>query len=322
MKTNEKQVVVSVSMITYNHEAFIAQAIEGVLMQQTNFPFELIIGEDCSTDNTRDICIKYRDTYPSVIRLRLPEKNLGVKENAKENDHACSGKYIAYCEGDDYWIDPLKLQKQVDFLEQHPQHDACCHRYLIFDEDTKEWSDDHKGRFFEEHPEGITFNNVFNMRYWLTKTMTMVYRKNAFDVSILERYAEARDFHFCYHLLKEKEAYCMNFIGAVYRMHKGGMNSKTSKRNRMHLEYRTMNELHVLNKEDLHVRNTRRITSSHFLSSILYRFRNKEFSTLLFKDLFMILKEEYKYEGWAGLLILGKTVTGKGWAKLRKRFKQ
>ena len=103
-------------MITYNHEKFIAEAIEGVVMQKTNFQFELVIGEDCSTDNTRAICIEYQKKYPDIIRLRLPETNQGMMLNWINNINSGRGKYIALCDGDDYWTDPYKLQKQVDFM--------------------------------------------------------------------------------------------------------------------------------------------------------------------------------------------------------------
>ena len=112
-----KNPIVSVKMITYNHEAYIAQAIEGVLMQETNFPIELIIGEDCSTDRTRGIVLDYQKKYPSVIRVIAWDKNVGMHANGQRTSGACRGKYIAICEGDDYWINPYKLQKQVDFLD-------------------------------------------------------------------------------------------------------------------------------------------------------------------------------------------------------------
>ena len=106
---------VSICMITFNHEKFIGQAIEGVMMQITDFEYKLIIGEDCSTDKTRQICIDFKEKYPEKIILRLPEKNIGVIPNFIENLDICSKdyKYTAMCEGDDYWIDPLKLQKQM-----------------------------------------------------------------------------------------------------------------------------------------------------------------------------------------------------------------
>lgn len=109
---------VSVKTITYNHEKFIAQCIEGIMMQKTNFAFEYIIGEDCSTDSTMEIVQEYARRYPDVIRIITAEKNVGAVENDNRTDRACRGKYVAFCEGDDFWTDPYKLQKQVDFWRQ------------------------------------------------------------------------------------------------------------------------------------------------------------------------------------------------------------
>lgn len=123
--------MVSVCMITYNHAPYIAQAIEGVLAQKTGFSVELVIGEDCSTDATRPICLAYQNKYPQLLRLILPEQNQGMMKNLLHCLQACKGKYIAFCEGDDYWIDPFKLQKQIDFLEQYPAYSLCYHDALV-----------------------------------------------------------------------------------------------------------------------------------------------------------------------------------------------
>lgn len=121
---------VAVWMISYNHEKFIAEAIEGVMMQKTNFSYKLFIGEDCSTDQTRAICIKYREKYPDKIELFLNEHNLGASANSYNIFLHCltsGAKYIALCEGDDYWTDSIKLQMQVDFLEKNPEISICGH---------------------------------------------------------------------------------------------------------------------------------------------------------------------------------------------------
>lgn len=123
----------SVCMITYNHEKYIAQAVESVLMQQTNFDYELVIGEDCSTDRTREIVIEYKNKYPNKINLLLPEKNLGMIPNFVQTLQVCKGKYIAMLEGDDYWTYPYKLQKQVDQLEANPAAMMVAHRANIVD---------------------------------------------------------------------------------------------------------------------------------------------------------------------------------------------
>lgn len=112
----------SVNMMTYNHAPYIVQAIEGVLQQQTDFPLELVIGEDCSSDGTREIVFEYQKEHPRVIRVITSEQNVGPRENSNRVEKACRGKYIAYCEGDDYWHDPRKLQKQIEFLESHPDY--------------------------------------------------------------------------------------------------------------------------------------------------------------------------------------------------------
>lgn len=116
-----KNSLVSVKMITYNHEPYIAQAIQGVLMQETNFPFELIIGEDCSTDGTQEIVLDYQKKYPDIIRIITSDKNVGMKKNSYRAMKACLGKYVAFCEGDDYWHYPMKLQNQVDYMDIHPE---------------------------------------------------------------------------------------------------------------------------------------------------------------------------------------------------------
>lgn len=120
--------LVSVHMITYNHEPYIAQAIEGVLRQETNFPIELVIGEDCSTDRTREIVMEYQKRHPDIIRVITSDQNVGMHKNNKRTIKACRGKYLTFCEGDDYWHHTKKLQMQVDYLEAHPEVVLVAHR--------------------------------------------------------------------------------------------------------------------------------------------------------------------------------------------------
>jgi glycosyltransferase involved in cell wall biosynthesis len=116
-------ITVNIIMLTYNQEQFIAQTIESVLVQKTNFNYQLVIGEDCSTDKTRSICESYAMKYSDRIKL-LPklEKNIGFMANYTRTIKNCDGKYIANCDGDDYWIDEYKLQKQVDFLNNNSEY--------------------------------------------------------------------------------------------------------------------------------------------------------------------------------------------------------
>ena len=116
---------VSVCMITYNHEKFVAQAIESVLMQQVGFPIELIIGEDGSSDHTARIVNEYQEKFPDIITAICREQNIGARKNSDDVRRRVRGDYIALLEADDYWIDPLKLQKQADFLDSHPEYMGC-----------------------------------------------------------------------------------------------------------------------------------------------------------------------------------------------------
>jgi glycosyltransferase involved in cell wall biosynthesis len=127
-----KEPLVSVMMITYNHAPFIAQAIQGVLHQKVNFPLELVIGEDCSTDGTREIVLEYQKKFPDIIRGITSDKNVGGRKNAHRTGKECRGKYIAYCEGDDYWHHPSKLQKQADYLESHPECGLVYSSYDVY----------------------------------------------------------------------------------------------------------------------------------------------------------------------------------------------
>lgn len=126
--------LVSVRLATYKHEAWIAQCLEGILMQRTDFPFEVIVGEDDGPDQTRKIAQSYADRFPDRVRLLPAEPNLGPMRNSYRIQQACRGKYHAMIEGDDYWIDPLKLQSQADFLEAHPDVSVCVHNAFILNE--------------------------------------------------------------------------------------------------------------------------------------------------------------------------------------------
>ena len=133
------QPLVSICCITYNHVDFIKDAIEGFLSQKTTFTYEICIGEDESNDGTREIIKEYAAKYPNKIRLFLRKRKDVIYFNGKatgrfnfmETLKKARGKYIATCEGDDYWLDPLKLQKQVDFMEKNNQHSFCGGRTMI-----------------------------------------------------------------------------------------------------------------------------------------------------------------------------------------------
>lgn len=132
--TDVNPVMVSVCCITYNHENYISQALESFLMQETTFRVEILIGEDCSTDQTRSIIEGYVKMHPEKVTLIAHQPNKGAVRNQIDIMNRARGKYIAMCDGDDFWLDPLKLQKQVEFMETHEDAVICCNYSRVIDE--------------------------------------------------------------------------------------------------------------------------------------------------------------------------------------------
>jgi glycosyltransferase involved in cell wall biosynthesis len=216
--------VVSVSMCTYQHERFIAQAIEGVLMQQTSFTVQLVLGEDFSTDGTRAICESYAAKYGDRIKLLPSDKNLGQSENLLRTLKACTGKYLASCEGDDFWTDPYKLQKQVDFLEANPEYVLCFHQVDVVDQD---------GNLLEDRvPADITRYNSLSLFHTFVPTPSMLFR-NCIQALPDEFFkVKSTDAFICGMLTAFGDAADLGFVGASYRKHPGGMYNQLSMLNR------------------------------------------------------------------------------------------
>lgn len=137
-----QEVLVAVQCITYNHENYIRECLEGFIMQKTNFKFVAIVHDDASTDNTASIIREYAEKYPNIIKPIFESENQyskGNLSNVMRNAVFSTGaKFVANCEGDDFWTDPLKLQKQVDYMERHPDCSMLAHKTYLVDADTKE----------------------------------------------------------------------------------------------------------------------------------------------------------------------------------------
>jgi glycosyltransferase involved in cell wall biosynthesis len=172
---------VSVCMITYGHEKFIEQAINGVLMQECNFEVELIIANDCSPDDTDDVIQRILKNHPNASKINYfrHEDNMGMMSNFIFSLNQCGGKYIALCEGDDFWTDPYKLQKQVDFLEQNQEFSLCFHDSFVMNDEKKLHKYVNKNEtifktedLFERHfipTASIVFRNIIEFPEWFSK---------------------------------------------------------------------------------------------------------------------------------------------------------
>lgn len=212
---------VSICMITYNHGDFIAQAIESVVMQQTNFDCELVIGEDCSTDRTKEIVVRYQRKYSGKIKAILNKKNLGMNVNFAQTLKACGGQYVALLEGDDYWTSPLKLQKQVDFLDKHPDFAICFHNAKVLNQKTKKITQ----TFFSKNTKGIwTLEDLLEENFM--PTLTCMFRNKLFR-EFPKWYYNAFPGDWPLHIFNAKHgkiAY-LDEVMAVYRIHKDGATS-------------------------------------------------------------------------------------------------
>ncbi|RZL44149.1 MAG: glycosyltransferase [Pedobacter sp.] len=163
--------MVSICCITYNHKPFIAQTINSFLMQKTNFKFEIVIGDDCSTDGTTAIIKEIQSMHPGRINLLHAPKNMGAHENMRNVLRHCNGKYIALCDGDDFWTKPEKLQKQIDFLEDNLEYVICCHYTKVIDTSFKTL-------YVHPSPKPLvhTFHDLLIGKQVETKTASVVYR--------------------------------------------------------------------------------------------------------------------------------------------------
>jgi len=247
-------------------------------MQKTDFPIELVIGEDCSTDHTREICIQNQRKHPEIIRLLLNEKNMGMMTNFIQTLKACKGKYIALCEGDDYWTDPLKLQKQVDFLEANPDCTGVHTKVMYVDRwnNISGYSNRVKPEFEEISFDSLIQGNVIH-------TCSFMFRKDAllFDGKYLWEYTPS--FHDIYLFLgvslNGKIKY-LNEITSVYRRNVGIM--QTYNKEHIHKDAIIYHN-YFLNFNQV---------SIDYKASILYSLVNWELELLL-----IYLKQRRKTEG-------------------------
>jgi glycosyltransferase involved in cell wall biosynthesis len=223
-KRKEDNPLVSVTVISYNHEKYIANAINGALAQITNFPIEIIIYDDASADNTQEIIKTYTQKYPAIVVSLIQKENLWLKKGINGTTTIAwpraKGKYIAWLEGDDYWTDPLKLQKQVDFLDAHPKYSGAAHQSLVvFDGKT-----DQQPKLFREHDIiDIEIQHLLDGR--LFHTASLVFRSEITKRYSLPTDITAYDRALFFLLATFGKIHYSNEAMCCYRKHLGGMSS-------------------------------------------------------------------------------------------------
>lgn len=231
--------LVSVHLLTYNHAKFIAQSIESVVNQKTTFPFEIVIGDDHSTDGTSQIVDQYAEKYPELIKVVRGKTNGGPQPNSIRILENSQGKYMAALEGDDYWIDPLKLQKQTDFMEQNPDFAICFTNTRV--------------EFFENNEEPYLLNSniekdVFELKdliaeteVWFMGTATLFYTMSSiFPVQPWFHKTKSGDIPMIMLAARYGKIKYLPDVTAAYRRHSAGASNTDHKDDAVFLENRIM----------------------------------------------------------------------------------
>jgi glycosyltransferase involved in cell wall biosynthesis len=234
---------VSICIPTYNHENYIRQTLDGVLMQKTDFEIEIVIGDDASTDNNQQVIREYVDKYPNLFQAYLHKENQGPKEPKEFGGRnnvlgllkACKGDYVALCEGDDYWTDPLKLQKQVDFMEANKDYAICHHNMSVIYEDAS------PTHFFNDTNQKAksSIADILEDRWFIATAATFyrnIFRENNF--ADWHSRAASGDWALVIQLAATGKIHYISEDMGVYRKHRGGLSNVQSSTNLYFLKNR------------------------------------------------------------------------------------
>jgi len=290
--------MVSVFILVYNQEQYIKQTIQSILDQKTNFDFNLVIGEDCSTDNTLNILQEFKNKYPDQIKLLSLKKNIGLIHNFVRTLKECDGKYIAICDGDDFWIDTSKLQKQVDFLEKNIDYS------IVFTNKTNLLGDGSLVKKEEKKPEISDFRDLVKGNY--IASVTVLIRNKVSDFKIPDWFLKYPYGDWPLYLMTVNDGSKikhLDIITAVYRSDIG-ISSKIRKK----ISTITIVNLNILKdmyNDVFFVKNIHHIKSNIINHEIMLmtslnrekQFRNSlcQYTKLLFKTNFIYLSQKYLY---------------------------
>ncbi|WP_409415527.1 glycosyltransferase family 2 protein [Flavobacterium sp. PS2] len=246
--------ILSVICTSFNHEKYIKECLDGFVMQQTNFLFEIIVHDDASTDSTAEIVKDYEIKHPNLFFNIYQSENQFTKKGVNIWYDImlpkARGKYIAICEGDDYWTDSLKLQRQVDFLERNKNLTFCTHRYKIFYENDNSF-DKNIHPLNQNLDENIEINKDVFFKDWLSQPLSAVVIKDDL-LDALSKYSyfkHYRDYHIFYFLLQKGKGICLNFCAGVYRINDGGIFSGNARNDKMKTAFLINEELYLYTKD-------------------------------------------------------------------------
>ena len=242
---------ISVLVMSYNHEKFIQQTLDGFIKQKTSFPFVVYIGDDCSTDKTIDLIEIYAKKHPDIIKPIFHVQNVGGEQNFLDIAKLVKTPYVALCEGDDYWTDPLKLQKQVDFLDAHPECSICFHPVKVVWEDKSQKDSIFPSPSFRFRKKITTLHDLLKHNYIQTNSVVYRWRFHKDNLDLIPEDSLPGDYFL--HLLHAQTGKIgfIDDVMAVYRKHAGGLWWNVGKSDEWFLKcgYKHMNFYRALEKQ-------------------------------------------------------------------------
>lgn len=292
-------IIVSICCITYNHEKFIRDAIEGFLMQKTTFNFEILINDDASTDNTQQIIREYETKYPELIFPIYHKENQwskGVKPNQAFNFPRARGKYIAMCEGDDYWTDTMKLQKQVEFMDENLEYSFCFTRFKTFDSTKNITENDKNEHYFNNSSNGVEFDFEKFYKGWHLGTQTIMLRKASISYQNFNN-EYYRDVFLITDLLNVGKGFCLKDFTAIYRIHQGGIHNSKNNFEKTQIAAKVYSEIYLNNKHNIYLLKKFIKFSNDYILNLLVQKK--------FKNVYIELNhrsqkfDQFKYKIWS-----------------------
>lgn len=300
---------VSIIVITYNQENYISKTLDSILSQKFNFKYEILIGDDASTDNTANIIMNYKKKYPNNIRIFIREKNIGASRNAYELCKKAKGEYLAFCEGDDYWIDRYKLCKQINFLDENKEYIGCYHKCVLIDNNDKKLK--YQRLSWVKYKNRFTFKDFKGGIYLPGQTATVVKR------NIFKEYKKKYDILYkCNRNISDRisaeifllqgDFHCIDEYMSVYRITDKSVTFNKYKRYNSNTKY--IEDWHFIEKleryatkesgKDIVFSHKRCMIFSGFIVNCL-----RDLSSVNKKDFYLICKDK-KLPWFAGLYLI------------------
>lgn len=289
--SSKKNTIISICMITYNHALFIEESIENILNQIIENPIELIICDDCSSDDTETYVNKLINEHPNgfMIKYFRHNENIGMEKNFIYALKKCTGKYIAFCEGDDYWVEKNKLKKQIEILENNPTYSACFHNVKVYN-----GTNENRAVYDLVDTKEITLEDLFKGFYMKTCSLVI---KNQQDklASMYKGIIPADDISLGLSILSDgSKAFYLPNLMSVYRVHSGGIWSSKSYREKM--VWSAKNQISYLRYFEKSSKI--KILQSHFRSQMILAIKysiTKLDYRLFFKSIFYFVKYGFNY---------------------------